>query len=147
MGKGECGVRAPLTPGTPGLFFIIHKSSYTGAQRLPASEIKSTVKTSVLPIQLKCSTPSGIGDQIKPTQIPLPIKILFCAQRLPASKIKSSALTDKRIKILGCSTPSGIGDQINQKQENKIDLVIVLNAFRHRRSNQSRICGFSPLLP
>ena len=130
------------------------------AQRLPASEIKSIVYLKLPFGNQMCSTPSGIGDQIKlyiiqrlytasgAQRLPASeIKSTFDiddandvgagAQRLPASEIKSSLAKYFVCKAKKCSTPSGIGDQINWVEISTLQSYEVLNAFRHRRSNQS----------
>ena len=58
------------------------------------------------------------------------------AQRLPASEIKSIYVRLAHLNLCLCSTPSGIGDQINCTARNPSSFLGVLNAFRHRRSNQ-----------
>ena len=84
----------------------------------------------------KCSTPFGIKDQITVPARRIE-RMIPSAQRLSASKIKSPAEYIRYYPGPGkCSTPFGIKDQITQLYYFQYHyLFVVLNAFRHQRSN------------
>ena len=108
------------------------------AQRLPASEIKSSEAPSR---ELKEKFVLNAFRHRRSNQKPLSIILIInhsSAQRLPASEIKSKTFLLETITYQRtCSTPSGIGDQIKSLKVIVVLEEIVLNAFRHRRSNQT----------
>ncbi|OCC14486.1 hypothetical protein DBT_2027 [Dissulfuribacter thermophilus] len=136
-------------------------SGAISAQRLAASAIKSVVQERIMTFGITCSTPCGIGDQIRPLSFLADSICSECstpcgigdqirlygigyglgdhasAQRLAASEIKSDIVVLIYRSHARCSTPCGIGDQISyQRWRFYIPLWLVLNALRHRRSNQ-----------
>src|SRR5215469_5870928 len=83
-----------------------------------------------------CSTPFGINEQT--TRTPTAhADIACCAQRLSASTNKPQEEAPTFKKPVVCSTPFGINEQTTNGVEKGLRGVVVLNAFRHQRTNHS----------